>query len=713
MPGNYIMKRIIMLYVIFTALLINATNTSAENITTSWGGKAGISYDDGSMYMVRKSADGAVTLFDMELIENDSPGFRENPSPDYDFAVWGDRRARKVITLDSPAAGKAFLVMATRYRSGKYPLKASINGHEFVLEDWRSEKNIEWCRWVEFPAEWLRKGDNTIDLYCPEAGSGKEGWRLMISRADMFAEGGGDPAHAGDTSYASFDNGRKWIKGSFGTDKNLRAELAIMLNLDRFVASGWLASPVIDLWKGNDEQVLVPQREIQRLIITADADIPDGTAIEYYMRKGTNPQPFSTEWEPYELIGNGPSLVYETGGADLNRRYVQVKAVLTTGNPIVSPAIRSLQLEAKLIERVPPHENIRVVEADNPPVWYPSVLWQWESYDRPELMEIRQRLNLDELTANCRTELEAQVHVLDAVSKRWLHTTPWPDFPAPDALSVLDRVESAGGGGYCSQFAHTLVGACLACGWQARIVNLVGHAVVEVWNNDYGKWIFIDADHVNHYNYDVETGEPLDSLELHRHYLDYYYPGQRIAWMPDGIGWTELRDDMPPPVKRGSLTHHEGTLLTGFINAGFIRMVTRNNWFEHPTPIPLIHGSSYSNPLNGYIHWYDDQTPPKRNYSWYTDRPKDMWFDLNTVHIDAVTGFGNDRVYLRFETNTPHFSNFEVNVDDTGWKRISDRWTWLLQSGRNTVRVRAVNQAGVKGKPSSITVNHADAQLGE
>ena len=663
--------------------------------------------------MVRKSADSKVTLFDMELIENDSPGFRENPSPDHDFAVWGDRRARKIIDLDSPVANKAFLVMATRYRSGKYPLKASVNGHEFVLRDWQSEKNIEWCRWTEFPAQWLNKGENTIDLYCPEAQSANDGWRIMISRADRFAEGGGNPEHAGDTSFASFDNGRKWEKGSFGTQQDLRAELSVMLSLDRFVPSGWITSPVIDLWKGDADPILVPQREIQHLTITAKAGMPDGTSIKYYMRKGTNPQPFSTEWEPYELIGSGPEFVYETGGAHLNRRYVQIKAVLSTDDPLVSPELRMLHVKAELVERVPPHDNIRVVSADNPPISYPSASWQWEPYDRPELREISDRLNLEEITAYCRTEFEAQVRVLDAVSKRWLHTNPWPDFPSPDALSVLDRVESAGGGGYCTQFAHTLVGACLACGWQARIVNLIGHAVVEVWNDDYGKWIFMDADHVNHYNYDAETGEPLDSLELHRFYLDYYYPGQQMTWMPDGIGWAELREDMPPPVKRGSFDHNDGELLTGFINAGFIRMVTRNNWFEHPVPIPLIHGSRSSNPLNGYIHWYDSQTPPKRNYSWYTDRPQDMWFDLNTVHIDAVTGFGNDRIYLRFETNTPDFSHFEVNVDDTGWKRNGDRLTWLLQSGRNTVSVRAVNKAGVKGKPSSITVNHADAPLGE
>lgn len=90
-----------------------------------------------------------------------------------------------------------------------------------------------------------------------------------------------------------------------------------------------------------------------------------------------------------------------------------------------------------------------------------------------------------------------------------------------------------------------------------------------------------------------------------------------------------------------------------------------------------------------------------------------MWPDLNKVHVDATQGFGNDRLYLRFETYTPNFSYFEVNVDDTGWKKVGERWTWLLQSGRNTLRVRAANKLGANGKPSTFVINHADAPFAE
>ena len=90
-----------------------------------------------------------------------------------------------------------------------------------------------------------------------------------------------------------------------------------------------------------------------------------------------------------------------------------------------------------------------------------------------------------------------------------------------------------------------------------------------------------------------------------------------------------------------------------------------------------------------------------------------MWPDLNKVFVHMTSGFGNDRLFLRFESYTPNFSHFEHDTDDTGWKHVSDRWTWLLQSGRNTLRVRAVNKSGAKGKASWFVLNHADAPLGK
>lgn len=704
-----------------------AMSFAAEVVNTSWGGDAGIAYETGFMHMLMRHPGGGVCLFNMELVENDAPGSGYSEKGVDSDVVWGTNRARKILRLADNRAEKAWFValfereawfFPASEKEKKKPLVVTINGKNMTYPDWGIDKSIITYRWFEFPASWLKKGENVIELACPEAASESEGWEVWLARADEFPDGGGDPAHVGETSFKSTDGGKTWRESPFGPGKNERAEYTIRLSLDRYVTTGWLASPVIDLWKGADDAFIVPLREIQDMHLAIRSDVPDGTGVEYYFRSGENPGPYDDGWEPYRKIGGGSSLDFTIGGADLNRRYVQFKAVLTTSNPLVTPVVRSATIEAKLIERVPLPENIHVVSCENPVIQYSSIEWEWEPWNRPEFKELRERENLDEIVAGSRTEFDAQVKLLDHVSKRWKHSNAFPEYPLWDAKSILNRVETAGAGGYCLMFNTLLAGMCQSFGWQARVTHVTFHEICEVWNDDLGKWIFLDADGLNNYNYDPISAEPLNMLELHRRYLDFYFPGRSIDWMNDWISWMDKPSDRDFPVKRGSLTHHEPDFsysrkdyLSGFINAGFIRMVPRTNWYEKPTPKPLTHNSF--TPWDGYINWYDDRTPPSRHYSWHTDRPRDMWPDLNKVHVDAVSGFGNDRLFLRFETYTPDFSHFEVNADDTGWKKVPDRWTWLLQSGRNALRVRAVNKLGAKGKPSVIVLNHGDAPFGE
>jgi len=714
------MKKLILPAACFLALCLcmyAGSSVHAEPVTTAWGGDAEMVYETGFMHMLMKHPGGGVCLFDMDLIENDAPGAGSSEKGVSVDDIWGNLRARKVFYLDDPRAHKAWLVLYVSHK-GKYPLTFKVNGKESQLENWDSASNNESYRWTDFPVEWLKKGKNTIELFCPEADRKEDGWVIQISRADEFEAGGGDPKDVGKTSFKSVNGGESWKESPFGPLGQTRAEYTVRLSFDRFVQTGWLATPVIDLWKGNSEDVITPQREIRKLNLSIRAGVPAGCKIEYYLRKGVDSSPHAETWEPYEFIGEGSTLDFETGGADLNRRYVQVRMVLSTENPLNTPVVRSLNVTAELNQRVPLHKNIYVMDCDNQPIRYSSIEWEWEKWDRPEFKQLRELENLDEVVAGSRTQFDAQVKLLDYVTRRWRHNGPKPEYPGWDALSIINRINNAGGGGMCIQFNNTLGGLCMAYGWQARLINVVGHEIIEVWNDEYGKWIFLDADYENNYNYNPETAEPFSMLELHNLYLDYYFRNRPIEWMKDKITWMKAVEGKQVPVERGSLTQQKNTTMerigtpSGFCNAAFMRMVPRNNWYEKPYPRPLNHGNTQW-PWDGYVNWYDLQTPPKRQYSWFTDRPRDMWPDLNRVYVDATQGFGNDRLFLRFETYTPNFSHFEINVDDTGWKKVGERWTWLFQSGRNTLRVRAVNKLGAKGKPSSFVINHADAPFAE
>ena len=428
--------------------------------------------------------------------------------------------------------------------------------------------------------------------------------------------------------------------------------------------------------------------------------------IEYQLRAGYSLDPHAEDWQPYEWVGGGEDLHYEFKERPLNRRFIQFKAILKTDNPLVTPTIHSAKVTTKVEQRSPEADNIRVVSLDNPDIAYSSIDWQWEKADRPEFEEIRKRENLDEIIQGSRTSFDAQVKLLRSRHQALDERRPGPRVPGVGCPQHSRNGRTVqGSGGMCIQSNNLLAGFYQAYGWQARLVNIVSHEVCEVWNDEFAKWIYMDASTVDHYLYDPETAEPLSLLELHRMHLEHFFPDKKIDWMNDYVSRQDELD--PHPVGRGS-PEHGLKPFDAFLLTTFMRMVPRNNWYEKPTPRPLAHGMSWW-PWDGYINWYDEQTPPKRQYSWHTDRPQDMWPDLNLVHVDATTAFANDRVFLAFSTYTPNFSHYEINVDDTGWKESTDRWVWLMQSGRNTLRVRAVNELDAKGHPTEIVLNYADA----
>jgi hypothetical protein len=702
-------RRILFAIGLSAAFFLQVISAKAERVTTGWGGDAEMVYDKGFMHTLMKHPEGGICLFNMELIENDAHGAGSSEKGVFTDVIWGENRARKLVFLDDPRTYKAWLIVHVA-RKGEYPLQLTVNRATLSLEPWDERKNSENFRWIELPMESLKKGRNTIDIFCPEAAAKEDGWEIYISRADEFEAGGGDPADVGKTSFKSFNGGESWKESPFGPLSQTRAEYSVRLSLDRYVAAGWLATPVIDLWKGDSKDFIVPLEMLRMLRITVISEVSEDAKVEYYMRKGTAPGPFAEDWELYEFLGEGPSLDIELDGADVNRRYIQLRAVLSTKNPLVSPIVKSFSVNAELEEYVPLHRNIHIVYMDNPPIKYSSIPWEWEKWDRPEFAILRKRENLDTVIEGSITQFNAQVKLLDHASKRWLDGGVLPDYPPWDALSILDHIDKNGAGGMCIQNNNYLNGLCMVFGWQARLVNIPSHEVGEVWNDDFGKWIYIDAHRVNHYIYDKETAVPLSVLDLHNRYIDKYFPENPIDWMRNNLNIRSMDDIFT--VKRGSLSHF-GPVPFNLANmAAHIRMVPRNNWYEKPTPRPLSHGLSQW-PWNGYINWYDEQTPPKRQYSWYTDRPRDLWPDLNKVHIDATSSVGNDRLILRFETYTPNFSHFEVDENDTGWKEAGERRAWILQSGRNSLRVRAVNKLGAKGKPSVVVLNHGDAKFNE
>lgn len=712
------MNRSALALLVLPFLLAGAVSAVSEPVTVTWSADGREIYDNGFMHMLMKHPDGAC-LFNMDLIENDSPGAGQSEKGVWTDSIWGKEKARKILFLDDPRAFKAFLV-AWYSRQGKYPLRFSVNGNETRVENWDEKKVHHPYRWTEFPADWLKKGRNVIELSCPEAASKNEGWDLYLARADEFETGGGNPADVGKTSFKSADGGETWKESPFGPLGKTRAEYTLRISLDRHVKTGRLESPVIDLWRGASKDFIVPVRILKKLRLVIESDVPADTGVEYYLRRGTSPGPFSNGWSEYEFIGSGANIDVVMDDTAFDGRFVQFRAVLSTVDPLRTPVVKSARITAELLESAPRHTSIRTAVCDNPEIRYSSAAWQWEPWNRPEFREVRARENLDDVIAGCKTQFEKIVKLREYAATRVgrKHGTPLPGYPGWDALSILERIDSHGSVGMCIQFNNLLAGLCMAYGIQGRLINGMNHEMAELWSDDFGKWVYMESSYGNHNDVNDSTLVPMSLLELHNMNIAYLHPDKPIDWMNDPTSPDQMRDaikslKIQPPESRSSTTWHQPDWgwYEGLRLSIFMRAIPRNNFYEKPYPIPLTHGATWW-PWNGYINWYDDRTPPMRQYTWFTDRPRDIWPDLNMVHVDATSAHSNKYLYLRFETYTPNFSHFELDENDSGWKKIDgDRFTWVLASGKSTLRVRAVNKQGVRGKPSSFEIYRTDVPL--
>ncbi len=88
------------LIMIFILAFSMADMAYGERITTTWGGDAQKVYETGFMNMLMKAPGGGVQLFNMELVENDSPGSGASEKGIWNDVIWGKQQARKVLNIE-------------------------------------------------------------------------------------------------------------------------------------------------------------------------------------------------------------------------------------------------------------------------------------------------------------------------------------------------------------------------------------------------------------------------------------------------------------------------------------------------------------------------------------------------------------------------------------------------------------------------------------
>lgn len=342
--------------------------------------------------------------------------------------------------------------------------------------------------------------------------------------------------------------------------------------------------------------------------------------------------------------------------------------------------------------------NIKVIESHNPQIVRSSIPFEYEPYNHPQLAELRKKYKLDEVVDGASTEFEQICRLAAWSSQQWekMHLSEY--YPAWNALEILSpHKDGKPVGGFCQQYNLVFLQACESFGIPGRAVSIdqgalagsikgSGHEVVEIWSNEYRKWVYVDGN-CAWYAIDEETRTPLSLWELRERQL-------------------RMHEDKPyAPIKIITLakTRHSWDGLTSWPPFMELRMIPRSNFLAEKSPLPLnqgMHGWFWT----GHYVWHDDLAPATLLYGNRVTRRSDWDWTLNQAYIELEPLDAAGQLRVRLDTQTPGFDTFIARIDDQQPASVKSGFVWKLHAGRNQLQVRPRNIAGREGIASSIVL---------
>ena len=635
---------------------------------------------------VRRGGRGGVCRYDRVLVEDDGPGNRGDAkwmvtdrAPTTEIA--GDTRIRKTLHVERLGAREARLCVPAG-------VAVEVNGRAIEVPADEPFPRV--------PVRLLKEGDNQVVLSCP-AGVRR---KVKIALPEDILRNAPDRKDRPPRSFKSLDGGKTW--------QPVRGEYMVRLHLIQYVPRGHFVSAVMDLGEGGDTpRPLLTPVLIESASVRADAATPDGTAVELVLRSGPSPVYEAAVWSGWQQPG---------ATVPKGHRYLQWKAVLSSADPLKTPVLRSVAVEAKVRRRPAPSwaSRLKTVAFHNERVRYTSLPFEYEDPLHPRMVALRRKYKLDAIVSGAATETERLVKLRDWVAHQWKYDPPAKNYPAWDADEILRRKV-----GFCVQYAIVLMQSAIALGHQARFVfghnpdsfDSGGHEVCEIWSNEHRKWILYDVNQNWHY-VEPKTHVPMSMLEVHDLIVKTYY-GTRPATFEnrarkrlpsDAIAicyGTGMTPGAPPKEHEAHFANGRYTVPTRWMRLAYI---PRNNFYAKPYPQPMTQGCHWD--FSEYWCWEDAATPKRYLYRNFTARRNDLNWTINQVCFDATIGNRPGSLAIQMGTVTPYFDAFLVKVDRQPWKESPRAFVWKLHSGRNRLEMRTRNKAGILGPVSFLEVEN-------
>jgi hypothetical protein len=626
---------------------------------------------------VLPSAEGAaIELTRIVLVEDDGPaaGYSYQPNEErLAREVW----VKKELVIADSRADAAWLLLAP---GGD--LTAIINGRECPLVDPAPVGKYWQCYRV--PAEALRAGANEIVLH----GTG----RLWIARDDEYASGSRERTRHPNRSAKSRDGGRTWSYDKLGTDDDIDGEYYVRLSLAQHRPAGGLTLPVLDAGNLSNEPIGPALKQLGSVRVQAVTAPETAGRIGVHVRSGPAVSTEAEGWSDWQILE-------ATGEFVPVGRYIQIKLELATSNPRQSPALRELIVSSQPETAGDWQRQLRVIRSENGRLVRSAIPFEYEPLNHPRLKTLREQYQLDAVVQGAKTELELIERLAVWSAGRWQKGHLQETYPPWDGLDILaPHRDGQPVGGFCQQYNVVFLQACESFGLCGRAVSLgagdhglairSGHEVVEIWSNEFRKWIYVDG-HAAWYFIDRATRVPLSLRELRARQL------ATIAGEP------------AEPVEQAKLadSQYEWQGLADWPPFAELRLIPRSNFLAEKSPLPLNQGMRGWF-WTGHYAWSDETSPASPLYSRRVTQAPNWDWTLNQTQIvlEATAAPGELRVLL--DTVTPSFECFEVNLNGAGWKRSPAEFTWKLDRGDNRLKARSTNIAGRAGSASLIELRY-------
>lgn len=627
---------------------------------------------------VRLSADGrSVDLEAGELFEDDGPasGFSYKPNEErLSERIW----VKKELVLPNPQAQGATLLVGP---GGD--LKALVNGKAVELR--RAGRVGGYWESYSVPAELLKPGKNEVVLY----GSG----RVWIARGEDFAAGSDTRPRHPNRSAKSTDGGKTWDHDRLGASDDIDGEYYVRLFLDHFRPGGSLVLPVLDVGNLTGRVVAPPLTSPGPVRVRVDADTSSTGRVAVRARSGPTPTPDVKTWSNWQALKpEGGEL------SDLKGRYLQVALDLSTTDPLHTPRLKQVRIEATPEKGGDWTGRLQVVEARNEEIVRSSVPFAYEPFDHPRLKELRARYKLDQVVGEAKDELELMTRLARWSASQWERGHLKESYPPWDALEILKpHADGKPVGGFCQQYNVVFLQACASFGIPGRAVSIGagdhggkikggGHEVVELWSNQFKKWVYLDGN-MAWYAVDAASGVPLSLWELRQRQLGALrgerFDAIRVIELAEGRKrWAGLTD-WPPFLE--------------------LRLIPRSNFLERQAPLPLNQGMRGWF-WTGHYAWTDTDYPASLLYGHRVGDRRNWEWTLNQARftLEATATPGELRVHL--DTETPGFDTFLADIDGQGLKPVASGFTWKLRPGENRLEVRPRNVAQRLGIASRMAI---------